>query len=53
MKRSLQGQIAVLSGASRGYGAGIAEVLVQEGARVWITARNENQLRSVAAGRPG
>jgi len=52
MKGNLNGQIALVTGASRGYGVGISEVLVQEGARVWMTARSEKQLREVA-GRVG
>jgi NAD(P)-dependent dehydrogenase (short-subunit alcohol dehydrogenase family) len=48
MGRSLQGRIALVTGASRGYGAGISEILIQEGARVWMTARNEKQLRETA-----
>jgi NAD(P)-dependent dehydrogenase (short-subunit alcohol dehydrogenase family) len=38
---SLQNQIAIVTGGSRGFGAGIAESLVTAGARVWITGRNE------------
>lgn len=48
MSARLQGKAAIVTGASRGYGAGIAEVLVQEGAWVWITARTESDLRKVA-----
>ena len=48
MKGNLQGQVALVTGASRGYGVGIAEILVQEGVRVWMTARNETQLRDEA-----
>jgi NAD(P)-dependent dehydrogenase (short-subunit alcohol dehydrogenase family) len=48
MKRNLDGKIALVTGASRGYGVGISEVLVQEGARIWMTARNEGQLRDEA-----
>jgi NAD(P)-dependent dehydrogenase (short-subunit alcohol dehydrogenase family) len=48
MKGRLSGSVAVVTGASRGYGAGIAEVLAGEGARVWITARNKSDLEAVA-----
>jgi NAD(P)-dependent dehydrogenase (short-subunit alcohol dehydrogenase family) len=38
----------IVTGGSRGYGAGIAEALVQAGARVWITGRNEARLHETA-----
>ncbi|KII68228.1 Dehydrogenase/reductase SDR family member 1 [Thelohanellus kitauei] len=37
----LIGQVAIVTGASRGIGRGIAKVLVDEGARVYITGRNK------------
>lgn len=40
---------AIVTGGSRGYGAGIAEALVQAGARVWITGRDVVQLEATAA----
>jgi NAD(P)-dependent dehydrogenase (short-subunit alcohol dehydrogenase family) len=46
MSVSLTGQIAVVTGGSRGYGAGIAEALGVAGARVWITGRDEPALRA-------
>ncbi len=48
MEGRLSGSVAVVTGASRGYGAGIAEVLAGEGARVWITARSGSDLQGVA-----
>jgi NAD(P)-dependent dehydrogenase (short-subunit alcohol dehydrogenase family) len=48
MENRLAGSVAVVTGASRGYGAGIAEVLAREGARVWITARSGEELQAVA-----
>jgi len=39
--RGLQGRTALVTGASRGIGLGIAERLVAEGVRVVITARNQ------------
>ena len=38
----------IVTGGSRGYGAGIAEAFVKAGARVWITGRNEVRLRETA-----
>jgi NAD(P)-dependent dehydrogenase (short-subunit alcohol dehydrogenase family) len=48
MENRLAGSVAIVTGASRGYGAGIAEVLAREGARVWITARSADDLQAVA-----
>ncbi|BCM92558.1 putative oxidoreductase [Abditibacteriota bacterium] len=42
---SLTGKVAVVTGASRGIGKAIAERLALEGARVVLTARDENLLR--------
>lgn len=42
----------IVTGGSRGYGAGIAEAFATAGSRVWITGRNEADLRR-AAGRVG
>jgi NAD(P)-dependent dehydrogenase (short-subunit alcohol dehydrogenase family) len=48
MEARLKGRSALVTGASRGYGAGIAECLVREGARVWIAARSAAELAAVA-----
>lgn len=39
----LDGQVAIVSGASRGIGADIAKVFAREGAKVVISARTEHQ----------
>lgn len=41
-------QTVIVTGASGGYGAGIAETFAQQGANVWITARNATKLQEVA-----
>ncbi|MCD9145338.1 SDR family oxidoreductase [Streptomyces albireticuli] len=51
------GKVALVTGASRGIGYGIAEALVARGDRVVITGRDEESLERAAetlsAGRPG
>jgi NADP-dependent 3-hydroxy acid dehydrogenase YdfG len=46
---SLAGRTAVVTGASRGIGAGIAEALGAQGVRVALVARTESKLRESAA----
>lgn len=48
MKHDFSGKTAVVTGGSTGYGAGIAEVLSNSGASVWITGRNEETLKETA-----
>lgn len=48
MTSSLKNSIAIVTGGSKGYGAGIAEALNNAGAIVWITGRDETALNAVA-----
>ncbi|MFE6993282.1 SDR family NAD(P)-dependent oxidoreductase, partial [Streptomyces pharetrae] len=41
----LSGKVALVTGASRGIGYGVAEALVARGDRVCITGRNEDALK--------
>lgn len=47
-QQQLNGKTAIITGGSRGYGAGIAEVLKREGMQVWITGRNPEKLAQTA-----
>jgi len=49
MSESLEGKITVVTGGSKGYGAGIAAVLRQSGAEIWITGRDSTTLDATAA----
>ena len=48
MNPRLKNCIALVTGASRGFGAGIAESLIAEGARVWVAARGGAELADTA-----
>lgn len=45
MSARFQDKVAIVTGASRGIGLGIAQRLVDEGARVLLTARGEDTLK--------
>ena len=47
MDKSLEGQLAIVTGASRGIGAATAEALAARGAHVVITARTAKDLEAV------
>lgn len=49
MYESLNGITAIVTGGSKGYGAGIASVLQRHGANVWITGRDTASVEQTAA----
>src|ERR1700744_2599856 len=49
MDLGIKGRVALVGGASQGIGRAVAEVLIAEGARVVITARDEARTAAVAA----
>ncbi len=53
MAYDLGGRIALVTGATSGFGRAAAEALVRSGARVIGTGRREDRLRDLAARHPG
>jgi NAD(P)-dependent dehydrogenase (short-subunit alcohol dehydrogenase family) len=52
MEISLEGKVALVTGASRGIGRAIAETYARAGAAVMLSSRKEDALRAVAEGLP-
>ncbi len=48
MDLGLRGKVTIVTASSRGIGKGIARVMLQEGARVMLFARNVDELKSTA-----
>lgn len=53
MSKSLEGKVAVITGASSGIGRSMADRFLAEGARIAVFARNAGALAEIAAGNEG
>jgi NAD(P)-dependent dehydrogenase (short-subunit alcohol dehydrogenase family) len=49
MNKDFEGRVALITGGTRGIGLGIAQELVDRGAKVVVTARKEEELEKVVA----
>ncbi len=50
MDLGIEGKVALVTGASKGLGLGVATALTREGARVAIASRSQQRIREAAAG---
>jgi 3-oxoacyl-[acyl-carrier protein] reductase len=49
MELGLKGRVALVTGASKGLGRGVAQALIDEGARVAISSRSRERIEAAAA----
>ncbi|MEE9145259.1 MAG: SDR family NAD(P)-dependent oxidoreductase, partial [Candidatus Binatia bacterium] len=47
--RELEGKVALITGGNRGIGKAVAKAYAREGAKIFLCARNEADLKSTAA----